>query len=142
MSFRTALCIFLAERLSPDAVRRIENLNYRRDSLGPPDLSLKIARGYLPALPPKGKDAASNLAKYCVVTGLILRGWMVSTKGMGKGKKEMRGAVDQAILVREERFQELKGGCKTEVETVLRREEMMLKAFVRKLEKDSGVGES
>jgi hypothetical protein len=67
---------------------------------------------------------------------------MVSTKGMGKGKKEMRGAVDQAILVRDERFQELKGGCKTEVETVLRREEVMLKAFVRKLEKDSGVGES
>jgi hypothetical protein len=63
---------------------------------------------------------------------------MMSTKGKGKGQEEMRGAVEQAILLREERCQELKGS-KMEVEKVLRREEVMLRAFVRKLEIDDGV---
>jgi len=61
----------------------------------------------------------------------------MSTKGRGKGRDEMRGAVEQAILVRQDRLKEVKG-CKGEVERVLRREEVMLMAFVRKLEKDMG----
>ena len=50
----------------------------------------------------------------------------------------MRAAVEQAILMRDERLRELKG-CKTEVEKVLRREGVMLKGFVRKMERDCGI---
>lgn len=62
----------------------------------------------------------------------------MSTYGKERKTEGMRAAVEQAILMRDERLQELKG-CKTEVEKVLRREGVMLKGFVRKIERDCGV---
>jgi len=127
-----AFCEFLAQKLSPDAVRRINTLGYK------PDLSIQLSRGYMLALPPKGKDGLNNLAKYSVITGLIFRVWMVTTYGKERKTEGMRAAVEHAILLREERLRELKG-CKTDVEKVLRREAAMLNGFVRKMERDCGV---
>lgn len=67
ISFRTALSIFLAHRLS-----HVELLT-------------QISRDF-PALPPKGTEAASNLAKYSVITSMILQNWMIDTKGKGKAE--------------------------------------------------------
>lgn len=62
----------------------------------------------------------------------------MDTHGKERKIEVMRAAVEQAILIREERLGELKGD-KTEVERVLRREELMLRGFIRKMEKDCGI---
>lgn len=88
---------------------------------------------YLPCLPPPtGKEAASNLMKYCIISGLLFRGWVLYTKGKSK-YPDMDTIVDAAIRRREQRVTELKHDTKDEVKQVVSREGRFLKAFSRKV---------
>jgi len=96
-----------------------------------------VFQHYLPCLPPTGKEGASDLMKYCVITGLLFRGWVLYTNGKIK-YPEMAQIIDNAIQRRELRLIELKGDAKEEVEKVVQREGRFLKAFSVKTVRTQG----
>lgn len=96
-----------------------------------------IFQHYLPCLPPTGKEAAPDLMKYCIITGLLFRGWVLYTDGKTK-YPEMTQIIDNAIRRREQRLTELKGDAKEEVKKVVGREGMFLKAFSMKVIRTQG----
>jgi len=96
-----------------------------------------VFQHHLPCLPPTGKEGASDLMKYCIITGLLFRGWVLFTNGQRK-YPEMAQIIDNAIRRREQRVTELKGNAKEEVEKVVGREGRFLKAFSMKTMRAQG----
>ena len=131
MRFRTVLCDMIAQQLSPESTNIVA-----RFQLG--EFSSKVVQAYIPSLPSAGREAAPDLAKYCIVVGLLFRAWILYTKGQ-EGRAGLVAVVDEAVHRREERIKGLKGPARAKVEGVVNREGQMMKVLAAKLAKDTGV---
>ena len=130
-SFRTALCEIIAQQLSPESARAISELEQE-------DFSSRVLKGYILSLPPTGREAAPDLAKYCVVTGFLFRGWIVYTKGE-EGYSGLLRIVDEANMKRLGRLEMLRGSAKEEVERIVKSEGFMMKTMAMRVQKDTGI---
>src|SRR5438552_14732910 len=104
-TFREVLCEMMAQHLSLEYSKTV-------GKLGPLDFTSRLMQGYLPSLPPMGREAAPGLAKYCIVTSFLFRAW-AKEREMYPG---LLGIVNDAIRKREERVETLKGPSRAEVE--------------------------
>ena len=87
---------------------------------------------YIRSLPPNGREAATDLAKYCIIVGLLFRLWITYTKGK-EGCAELVDVVEEALQRRETRIASLKQADREEVGGLARREGRMLKLLALKL---------
>jgi hypothetical protein len=120
----------MAQQLSPESVKAINNFCLE-------ELSAKVFRAYVPSLPAT-RDGSNDLIKYCIVTGFLFRGWVVSTKAKEK-YPGLTGIINEAIRRRENRLESLKDGGKGDAENVIRHEAIMMKALTMKVEKETEV---
>jgi hypothetical protein len=121
----------MAQQLSPESAKLI----VQHKAL---DFSSKLLLAYIPSLPLTGRDAASHLAKYCIITGILFRGWLVYTNAE-EGCPGLRVTIEKAIEKRKERLENLKPSAREEVESAVRLEGRILETLVLKLERDTGV---
>lgn len=121
----------MAQQLSAESVKAINKFHLE-------DFSLKVFRAYIPSLPPTGREAATDLAKYCVVTGFLFRGWVVYNKAKER-YSGLSAIVQEAIRRREERLESLKDGARADVEGVVQRESRIMLALAKKVQNTTGV---
>lgn len=121
------LCEYMARQLAPELGKLVIEGLYNIEVF-----TENVFQRYLPSLPPTGRDGASDLMKYCIISGLLFRGWVLYTNGKRK-YPEMEQIIDTAIRRREQRLSELKDNAKDEVKKVVGREGRFLKAFSRKV---------
>src|SRR5271169_6801895 len=107
----------MAQQLSPESVKAINNFNLK-------ELSAKVFRAYVPSLPATRRDGANDLVKYCIVTGFLFRGWVVSTKAK-EGYPGLTEIINEAIRRRQNRLENLKDGGRGDVENIIRHEAIM-----------------
>ena len=131
VSFRIALCEMMAQQLSPESAKTISKL-------GQEDFSSRVLRGYILSLPPAGREAAPDLAKYCIVTGFLFRGWIVYTKGEEE-YSGLLGIVDEATSKRQGRLEMLRGSAKADVERIVNSEGLMMKTMAMRVHKGTGI---
>jgi len=130
-SFRTAICEMMAHYLSPESAETVSRLE-------PEDFASRILRGYVLSLPVGGRDAAPDLAKYCIVTGFLFRGWITYTKGK-EGYPGLVGIVNEANRKRQERLEMLRGPARVEVERIVKSEGFRMKEMAMKVQRNTGV---
>lgn len=126
-SFRIALCEMMAQQLSPESAKTISKFEE--------DFSSRVLKCYILCLPPAGREAAPDLAKYCVVTGFLFRAWMVYTKGE-EGYSGLTEVVDEAIRKRLGRLDMLRGSAKEDVTRIVNSEGFMMKTMAIRVQKD------
>jgi len=96
-------------------------------------LSLQSLMGYIRSLPPSGREAAPDLAKYSIIVGILFRSWIKHTEGK-EGGPELVVCVEEAIKRRESRIAALKQGDREIFGNLVRREGRMMKLLAKKLE--------
>ena len=121
------LCEYMSNQLAPE----VGDLNM----VGVYDMEIfteNVFKRHLPSLPPGGKEHASDLMKYCIISGLLFRGWILYTKGRTK-YPAMAEIIENAVRRREQRISDLKSDAQNEVKDVVNREARFLKAFLLKI---------
>jgi predicted type IV restriction endonuclease len=93
---------------------------------------LKTILEYIRSLPPNGREGAVDLAKYCIIVGLIFRSWISYTDGK-EGCKELVDVVDEALQKRDTRIASLKQVDREKIGSIVRCEGRMLKLLALKL---------
>lgn len=121
----------MAQQLSPESVKSIAKHKEM-------EFSMKLLLAYIPSLPPTGREGAPDLAKYCIVTGILFRTWLLYTKAQ-EGCPGLRVAIEKAIERRKERLESLKQSARAEVEGIVRLEGRILETLALKLERDTGI---
>jgi hypothetical protein len=127
-SFRIALCEVMAQQLSPESAKAVSKLEQE-------DFSSRVLKCYILCLPPAGREAAPDLAKYCVVTGFLFRGWIGYTKGE-EGYSGLIEIVEEAHRKRLGRLDMLRGSAKEDVARIVNSEGFMMKAMAIRVQKD------
>lgn len=121
----------MAQQLSPESAETISKLEQE-------DFSARVLKGYILSLPPGGREAAPNLAKYCIVAGFLFRRWIVYTKGK-EGYSGLVGIVDEANRKRMGRLKMLRGSAKEDVERIVNSEGFMMKTMAMRVQKNTGI---
>src|ERR1700724_3025374 len=103
-----------AQQISPESAKSMAQL--KKDGL-----SLLSLMGYIRSLPPSGKEAAPDLAKYSIIVGILLRSSIKYT-AWKEGGPDLVACVEEAINRRETRIAALKHGDREEIGNVVRRE--------------------
>jgi hypothetical protein len=116
-----------AQQISPESARSIVQLQSN-------SFSLQSLMVYIRSLPQGGREAASDLAKYSIIVGILLRSWVSHTRGK-EGGRELVSCVEEAMKRREPRIAALKQGDREEIGDLVRREGRMMKLMAMKLQR-------
>jgi len=104
-------------------------------------LADRIFLAYLPSVPASGQggpQAAAELMRYCIITGVLFRTWVVhKTAEQGFSSEGFRGSpsdvVNEALARRKKRLEGYTGSLRQELNRVIRREGQILKTLVLKI---------
>src|SRR5271170_1710385 len=131
-SFQIALCEVMAYHLlSTESSKRV--VKFHADGF-----ATELIKGYMLSLPSGGREAATNLAKYCIITGFLFRGWVRHTKGE-EGYPRLVEIGSEITRKREESLETLKPAERAKIEDVVRREGRYIQIIALKLQRDTGV---
>ena len=119
------MCEIIAQQLSPEAVKTLS-----KKGTSFPEKVIKV---YVPALPSSGREGPTDLAKYCIVCGLLLRGVLLYVDANTKFEGII-GIAEKAIRRRDERLQGFKPNARAEVEKLVNREAGILRLLARKMD--------
>lgn len=120
----------MAQHLSPETGKIITRLELETD------FPSRIIKAYIPSLPPAGRDALTDLPKYCRIVGLMFRAWAVYTKGR-EGRPGLRVTIDEALQKRRERIAGMRRVG--DIERLIDLEGRMMLILATKLERNTQV---
>jgi hypothetical protein len=123
----------IADQLCPEALKAANSLRKSKSNT----IREMLFQVYLPRIPQSKRDAARDLAQYCVAVGNLFRLWW-RFGGSAEGYLGSTEIVEEAILKREEKLESLKLGERMLVEDIIKREEYMIKAMSLKIAKTTG----